>query len=257
MDTFDFSILKQLPNNLGMLAYRGSVAHGMYIPSGTPDSIDDIDLLGFYIGPKEHYLGFGRKDCYEKWIGEYDIVCYELRKLIGLLYKSNPNVLSLLWLDSKMIKYSTDASQMLIANKDLFVSKLAYNSFCVYAYSQLKGIEKSEYKGYMGSKRKELVDRFGYDTKYASHLIRLLKMGIEFLTYGELYVDRSVRGDACDLLAIKKGMYTLKSIKQWAAELFSQIDRAKLLSALPDKPDKDKVEKLLITLIESNFYVKR
>ena len=258
MIAFDFSIISQLPVNLSMLAYRGSVAHGMYTSvSVDPDSVDDIDLIGVYVASKEHYLGFGRKDCYEKWIGNYDIVLYELRKLMGLLLKNNPNVLSLLWLDSKYIKCEDSISKELIDNRSLFVSELAYNSFCGYAYGQLKGIEKSEYKGYMGCKRKELVDKFGYDCKHAAHLIRLLKMGIEFLIDGCLYVDRTVMGDSHELLNIKKGAYTLKQIKEWSSELFLQIDKAKGNSTLPDKPDKERVEKLLVSLVGKSLWVSK
>jgi RNA repair pathway DNA polymerase beta family len=59
-----------LPEGLISLCWRGSVAHGMYVPKSDPDSIDDKDVMGVYIGPLEHYLGFGRRDVYEKWEGE-------------------------------------------------------------------------------------------------------------------------------------------------------------------------------------------
>jgi len=39
--------------------------------------------MGVYIGPLEHYLGFGQDDVYEKWEGEWDCVFYELKKFIG------------------------------------------------------------------------------------------------------------------------------------------------------------------------------
>ena len=42
----------------------------MYVPKSDPDSIDDKDLMGVYIAPIEHYLGFGRREVYEKWEGE-------------------------------------------------------------------------------------------------------------------------------------------------------------------------------------------
>jgi predicted nucleotidyltransferase len=51
-----------LPEGLISLCWRGSVAHGMYVPKSDPDSIDDKDVMGVYIAPIEHYLGFGRKD---------------------------------------------------------------------------------------------------------------------------------------------------------------------------------------------------
>jgi hypothetical protein len=51
-----------LPEGLISLCWRGSVAHGMYVPKSDPDSIDDKDVMGIYIAPIEHYLGFGRQD---------------------------------------------------------------------------------------------------------------------------------------------------------------------------------------------------
>ena len=61
-----------LPEGLISLCWRGSVAHGMYVPKSDPDSIDDKDVMGVYIGSIEHYLGFGRNDglCVEM-ISEY------------------------------------------------------------------------------------------------------------------------------------------------------------------------------------------
>ena len=81
-----------LPEGLISLCWRGSVAHGMYVPKSDPDSIDDKDVMGIYIGPLEHYLGFGRKDVYEQWEGEWDCVFYELRRkpTSVLHYHQNP-----------------------------------------------------------------------------------------------------------------------------------------------------------------------
>ncbi|MFQ5627456.1 MAG: DNA polymerase beta superfamily protein [bacterium] len=236
-----------LPENLIFLAYRGSVAHGMYVPPSDPKSVDDKDLLGVFIAPVEHYLGFGRKDTYEKWINEYDTVHYELRKFFSLLLKSNPNVLSMLWVDSKHILLEHDLAKQLRENRDLFVSKKAYHSFTGYAYGQFKRMEQFEKQGYMGEKRKQLVSRFGYDTKNAAHLIRLLNMGIEFLTEGVLYVER--KSDARHLLAIKNGEHSLEEVKQEAEHLFKLAKEAYVKSNLPAEPDRVRAEQLLMEMI--------
>jgi RNA repair pathway DNA polymerase beta family len=127
-----------LPEGLISLCWRGSVAHGMYVPKSDPDSIDDKDVMGIYIGPLEHYLGFGRNDVYEKWEGEWDCVFYELRKFIGLLLNCNPNVLSLLWLKPNGIIYESELGARLRETRDLFVTKKAYHSFSGYAHAQFK-----------------------------------------------------------------------------------------------------------------------
>jgi predicted nucleotidyltransferase len=81
-----------LPEGLILLGYRGSHSHSTYIEPSDPSGVDDVDLLGVYLAPVEHYLGFGREDAYERWESRYDCVFYELRKFVGLLLKSNSNV---------------------------------------------------------------------------------------------------------------------------------------------------------------------
>ncbi len=127
-----------LPKGLISLCWRGSVAHGMYVPKSDRNSIDDKDLMGIYIGPIEHYLGFGRKTVYEKWEGEWDCVFYELRKFVGLLLNCNPNVLSLLWLKPNQIICESLLGERLRENRNLFVTKKAYHSFSGYAHAQFK-----------------------------------------------------------------------------------------------------------------------
>ncbi len=295
-----------LPDGLILLGYRGSIAHNMYTPSSNPDSIDDKDLMGVYVAAPEHYLGFGRDDVKEAFIKEWDSVCYEIRKFIGLLLKCNPNVLSLLWIDEPHILYQNELGRLLRDNRQLFVSKQAYHSFTGYAYGQFKRmthfnqeaqremaaleeeidkhnvnlsdphaaqeqrdtlIASGEFSGqklgelldrynaikrqyfsggYMGAKRRELVRRVGYDAKNAAHLIRLLRMGVEFLVEGELHVARA---DADNLMAIKRGEWSLERVKEEAERLFKLAEEAYIRSSLPAKPDNAKGENLCMEII--------
>jgi hypothetical protein len=295
-----------LPDGMILLGYRGSIAHDMFVPRSDPDSIDDKDIMGVYVAPIEHYLGFGRTDVKERFIGEWDAVSYEVRKFIGLLLKSNPNVLSLLWLPERHLIYEHELGRYLRAQKHLFVTKKAYHSFTGYAYGQLKrmthfnqeaqqemdalervleehGVDPNELKptqsqrdsdvsagpyagrklgecvdrykglkskyysgGYMGAKRKELVRRVGFDAKNGAHLIRLLRMGIEFLLDGELHVERA---DRDELLAIKRGEWTLEQVKDEAERLFKLAEEAYNKSMLPAKPDTDGAERLCIEIV--------
>jgi hypothetical protein len=299
-----------LPDGLVLLGYRGSIAHNMYTPSSNLDSIDDKDLMGVYVAHLEHYLGFGRDDVKEAFIKEWDSVCYEIRKFIGLLLKCNPNVLSLLWIDEQHIIYQNELGRLLRQNRQIFVSKQAYHSFTGYAYGQFKrmthfneeaqrhmtaleneiakygidvndphatqeqrdtligdgefsgqtlgalldrynGIKRQYFSGgYMGAKRRELVRRVGYDAKNAAHLIRLLRMGIEFLVEGELHVARS---DADNLMTIKRGEWSLERVKEEAERLFKLSEEAYVRSTLPAKPDNQKGEALCLEII-SQYY---
>jgi hypothetical protein len=104
-----------------------------------------------------------------------------------------------------------------------------------------------KFEGYMGEKRKKLVEKFSYDCKKASHLIRLLKMGIEFLTEGTLYVERE---DAPQLISIKNGEWTLEQVKSEAEKLFELAQQAYIHSPLKDKPDYERAERLLMDIIK-------
>jgi uncharacterized protein len=302
-------VSKLLPEGLISLCWRGSVAHGMYVPKNDPDSIDDKDVMGVYVGPLEHYLGFGRDDVYEKWEGEWDCVFYELKKFVGLLLNCNPNVLSLLWVPPNGVIYESPLGERLRQNRQLFVTKKAYHSFSGYAHAQFKkmvsfnqqaqelmsrleaqltsfGIdpdfsdaghslrdlkgqpfvgattemmevvklyrgERRRYYsgGYMGQKRRELVRRVGYDAKNAAHLIRLLRMSIEFLTEGTLHVERA---DAPELLDIKRGNWSLEKVKAESQRLFALAQEAYVRSPLPVEPDRAQAERLCVEMISEH-----
>ncbi len=239
-----------------LVGYRGSIAHGMYVPNTNPFSIDDKDIMGIVIPSIDCYFGlksFGHRGTKEKFEGEWDIVIYEIKKYINLLKKSNPNVLSLLWLEENHYIQRLPEGNILIENRDMFVSKAIYKSFTGYAYGQLQRMEKFKFDGYMGEKRKALVERFGYDTKNAAHLIRLLRMGIEFLIDGELYVYRK---DAPQLLEIKHGKWSLKKVKKEAEKLFSLAEEAYIKSNLPAKTDDEKINNLCKILI-TRYYKRK
>jgi len=102
--------------------------------------------------------------------------------------------------------------------------------------------------GYMGAKRRELVRRVGYDAKNAAHLIRLLRMGIEFLTEGTLHVERA---DGPELLDIKRGEWPLEKVKAEAERLFQLSQEAYVRSSLPPEPNRDQAERLCVEMIST------
>ena len=219
--------------------WRGSIAHSTYRPDSEPNSIDDKDTMGLCVPPLEYYIGldtFGLgKGTKEIKRNEFDIVVYEARKGIRLLAKGNPNVLSLLWLPENMYLDITDAGKLLLDRKKVFVGRHVYYPFVGYAKAQLHKMTHQAYEGYMGKKRKALVDRYGYDTKNASHLIRILRMGIEFLKDGELHVNRA--HDRTELLAIKDGEWSLDRVKSESDRLFKLAEETHAQSDLPKGPD--------------------
>ena len=244
----DIIELESIKDMCILLGYRGSISHGTYKSNKNPNSIDDKDAMGICIPSIEYYYGlktFGSRGTVEIKEDVWDIVLYEYRKAIRLLEKGNPNIMALLWLAPQYYINVTGAGQMLIDNRDLFVGKHVYHSFVGYAYGQLHRMTHMACKGYMGEKRKRLVEKYGFDTKNAAHLVRILRMGIEFLNDGELYV---LRKDAQQLLEIKAGEWTLEKVKAEAERLFIVAELAYTHSKLPVKPDHERVNKLCVDI---------
>jgi predicted nucleotidyltransferase len=235
-----------VPPRTIMLGYMGSIAHGTHIPSTDPNSIDDKDIMGVCIADERVYFGLKRFEQKEVKYKEWDSVVYEIGKFFRLLLKGNPNVLGLLWLREPNYIWVDPTGKKIIDNKHLFVSKDVYYSFSGYAHGQLHRMTHNACQGYVGQKRKKLVEEFGYDCKNAAHLIRLLRMGIEFLMSGELHVFRE---DAAELKDIKTGKWTLEKVKSTADDLFKLAQEAFVKSPLPPKPEYEKAEQLLIDIM--------
>lgn len=80
-----------------------------------------------------------------------------------------------------------------------------------------------------------MVRKYQYDVKNAAHLIRLLRMGIEFFETGQLRVYRTA--DADEIKQIKRGGWTLDQVKAEADRLFGCISEARARLPLPPQPD--------------------
>lgn len=96
--------------------------------------------------------------------------------------------------------------------------------------------------------RAALEERFGYDTKHALHLVRLMRMGHEILTTGQVVVKRP---DRDELLAIRDGAWSYDELIEQAEGLHAQVLAAAKISTLPAKPDHAALHSLCIELIEA------
>lgn len=240
-------LLAELEPYCILTGYRGSIAHNTYEENVTHD---DKDVMGIFVAPEDITFGIRRMETVERMVDEklsqkrtvtLDIVYYSLPKYLNLVLKQNPNVLCMLWLAEKHYIKKTPLGEKLIKNRDKLLSKKCYASFCGYAHGQLHRMTHHSPTGRMGAKRKELVERFGYDTKNASHLIRLLKMGIEVLATGELLIERP---DNNMLLEIKRGEWKLEKVLKLSDKLFGQMNEALIHSPLQNKVSEPFVNEL-------------
>lgn len=241
------------PSNhyIHMLAYAGSISHGTVDPE---TGIDDVDITGIIIPPVTHYLGLTNFEQWNPEIGgiegmpNLDLTMFDLRKVVRLWMKSNPNVAPLLWVPEKHILYVSPSIKMFRDNRNLFDSMSGYRALRGYAMSQMKDIDKAVYRGYMGAKRKALVALHGYDPKHAAHTIRLLRMGIEYLQTGAYFVDRTGI-DALELVDIKKGRWNRDRIMRVANELVSLLDAEASKKPFPEVVNSKAIEELLICVM--------
>lgn len=112
--------------------------------------------------------------------------------------------------------------------------------------TRFRKLHREHFAGYMGEKRKAMVRRYQYDVKNAAHLIRLLRMGNEFLATGHLQVYRTA--DADELKVIKRGGWSLAQVKAEAERLFGEVEGAREGSPLPAEPDAVAANALLLAL---------
>lgn len=215
---------------------RGSEAHDLYLPPEHPMGSDDRDLFGIAVPPLCYYLGTDRWEGIEEIRGPWDVVLYEMRKAVRLLCKQNPNMLSYLWVAAKDRLLVGPAGEVLLANRGVFRGKVAaFAAFAGYANSQLGKMQRGKTTARMGKKRQKLVEQFGYDLKNATTLVRLLHMGREYLSTGELAVKRTWDRDM--LLDIKQGKWSLEEVKRYAEVEFAACEAAFDASTLPDSVD--------------------
>jgi predicted nucleotidyltransferase len=239
--------------------YCGSIAHNLHIPREADDvfGIDDTDIFNIYIFPTEYYMSleayYKAKETTDTKMGDMDTVGYEIRKAIHLLAGCNPNMMTYLYLKPEHYLNMSEGGKHLLKHRDLFLGKKRIrDAFCGYAHDQLFRMRNGAYQGYMGEKRKRIVDKYGYDTKNAVACIRLLRSGKELLDSGTLTVYRQEDRDF--LLAIKTGKYTLDEIQNIADKEFKQIDDAYYRSPLPETNSKQKINELMVDLMNIELF---
>jgi predicted nucleotidyltransferase len=223
----------------------GSDAHGTKLHPRDGGS-DDTDYIAIFMPSADNILGSQPFHHYTYNVDGLDVVVYSFPKLMSMLKSANPNILGLLFYDNpEHVPLFGPVMTNLTALRDMFLSKQLYDRFEGYSRSQIKGMEKSEFKGYMGANRKEVVQEVGYDTKAAAHALRLLWMGIEIFTHGSMCVDRTGI-DAGTLKDIKRGAHTLETVMSWIDSARAELQLVYKNTHLPENPDWEGQERFLV-----------
>lgn len=350
------------------LTIHGSRAFGMATETS------DVDLKGVCVPPRDvrdnlfhKFEQAGNAPFVDEQFGhlrnpanpKIESVIYSLKKYIGLAALVNPTILELLWVDPKFVVARHPLWEMLVANRNIFLSRKARQTYLGYAKQQLSKIERhrkwlrlekepvqptrgqfglegptvsrefgeadryirrqielwnmspfqeldddarhdlkelcwelsshlnqaahvdwenwpdsyykaaliklqntiqmpknvlgliaaekryqdalKEWQGYQRWKndrnpaRQALEIKHGFDSKHASHLVRLLRQGIEVMETGYLTV---LRPDAQELLSIRNGAWTYERTIEYVKEMEAKLAEVEKKSPLPAGVDK-------------------
>lgn len=241
---FEQSNLSWLEERTILLAPTGSYAYG----TNTEES--DRDYKGVCIPPIDFYLGLQSFNEYTNTGGknfkntkdDVDISVIHINKFVKDAMLGVPNNIEILFVRKEDFLKVTPLGQKLIDNRHLFLSKQIHKKYGGYAYSQLMKLKNKKSNG---TGRQDLIEKYGYDTKFAMHSIRLLTSAIEILETGDFSTFRHNRKE---LLSIRNGKYSFNEVVEMIEALDNELQVVLEKSKLPKSPDYKKINQLLIEI---------
>lgn len=247
-----------LKNNLHYEVIMGSFAYGV------SSDMSDVDIYGFCIPPKDivfphtggEIFGFGKQkkrfENYQKHHikdpnleREYDIDIFNIVKYFNLVMQNNPNMIDSLFVPERCVIHSTSIGRMVREKRKIFLHKGCIHTYRGYSFAQLHKIEVKNPTG----KRKELIEKFGYDVKFAYHIVRLLLEVEQILIEQDLNLERNSE----ILKSIRRGDWTLEQIKEWFYNKEKQLEELYNKSTLSWGPDEDSIKELLLNCLEHHY----
>lgn len=251
---------KFLVPNTHYLVMMGSVAYGV---SG---DTSDMDVYGFCIPYKEDVFphlqgdipGFGKqKQRFDVWQEhhikdtesgkEYDFAVYSIIKFFALCMDNNPNMVDALFVPRRCVLHSSDIAEMVREKRTMFLHKGSFHKFRGYAYKQMSNIRQKTHSS--NPKRAADIEKFGFDTKFAYHVVRLALECEQILTTHDLDLER----DREMLKSIRRGEWTIEQIEEWFTEKERLLETMSAESTLPHDPDEGAIKQLLFDCLEHHY----
>jgi uncharacterized protein len=237
-----------LMDNIILRVEVGSTAHGTGIPG-----YEDRDEMAISIEPLEYTFGLRTAETYVYRPGrgptdpsgpdDLDLVVYPLRKFMRLALSANPSIMMMFWSN---ILETTPLGDSLRKSSDRFISKRLFERHLGYAEDQIKRMKDGKFN----ASRAQIVEEFGYDTKFAMHALRLILQGRELAHNGSITLP--IPNPIGDLLRdVRRGKYSEEefyNMYEYHADLL-RLDEER--STLPESPDEKWVDDFLI---DAYFY---
>lgn len=225
----------------------GSGVHGVTI-----DDQDDRDEMGICIEPPEYVIGLQQFEQYEyrtqpagvrSGPGDLDLVVYSLRKWMRLALQGNPTVLLPLFVPDSEVCAIDGHGRFLRDHPEMILSRQAGARFIGYLRSQrdqLLGVKSRKH-----TNRPELVERYGFDTKFAYHMVRLGLQGVELLRTGRVTLPMP-EPERTWLRQLRRGEHTKQAALDVALDLELQLAVLVDTSPLPRQPERKVADEWLI-----------
>lgn len=227
----------------------GSQAYGLSLESSDRDErgvcIEDFETF-VGLGPEFEQYEFrtaaertGIKDAKSE-PGDLDLTIYGLAKFLRLATYGNPNVVELLFIQDASRLIATAEGLDLQSITSWIVSREAGRRYLGYMEAQ-----KQRLLGERGQKkvnRPELVEKHGYDTKYASHVVRLGLQGVELQETGKVVLPMEGTSRQ-NIIDIKQGKWSLDQVLQATGDLEQKLKDLIKDGPLQSTPDYLAVER--------------
>lgn len=242
----DHILKSHFPEDLSMihLFVGGSSLHGAKV-----QGYDDLDIYGCYIESPGRILGLRTMEHFVYSTGsdkvlnnkdDVDITCYSLHRWAELILKGNPAILHFLYADNQMGDDTVWKSHIRPYREHL-LSKKAAKQYLGFATSQKMRLTGEKGMGRHGQ-RPDLIEKYGYDTKFAMHYIRLLYECKELLTDRFLTLPRPEKKF---LIEIRTGQHSQEEVFKIGDSLMKECNSLLENSTLPDVPDVNQLSQVV------------
>lgn len=233
----------------------GSTAHG----TGTTEQ-EDYDELGVMANTWQWSIGIpGRPNRKETVVyrpgkevgersgpGDYDLTVHTARKFANLAAQGNPSVLMTLF---GPLRYSHPnglgdklRSEPMV---EAFWSAGARGKFLGYCRAQRARLEGI--RGGKHTNRPELIEKYGYDTKYAMHMLRLGIQGREYMETGRITLPMPT-DPRLFLQQVRAGNVTLETVLAYADWLEDEL--VNIPTGAPERPDYGRINSWLLDVFD-------
>jgi len=113
--------------------------------------------------------------------------------------------------------------------------------------NQFKKLYKTVHQSGKLTKRVDSISKYGYDVKFAYHVVRLLSEVEQILTEHDLERNRE------QLKAIRRGEWTIEQVKDYFYRKEESLEQVYLDSTLLYSPQEGKIKELLLNCLEEHF----